>query len=90
MINKSSTFWKIRYCRSPGYGISLVAETTTGCYISADTTVSCRRTDETGELDVEKKRLPAEETGVEIASWLLQEIEKGGVVDSTHQVRLKF
>ncbi|XP_010421001.1 PREDICTED: probable RNA 3'-terminal phosphate cyclase-like protein [Camelina sativa] len=71
--------------KSPGYGISLVAETTTGCYISADTTVSCLRTDET-ELDVEKKeRLPAEDTGAEIASWLLHEIEKGGVVDSTHQ-----
>ncbi|CAH8271831.1 unnamed protein product [Arabidopsis lyrata] len=72
--------------KSPGYGISLVAETTTGCYMSADTTVSCERPDETGELDVEKKeRLPAEDTGVEVASWLLQEIEKGGVVDSTHQ-----
>lgn len=53
--------------------------------------MSCGRTDETGELDVEKqKRSPAEDTGVEIASWLLQEIEKGGVVDSTHQVRLKI
>ncbi|EOA20860.1 hypothetical protein CARUB_v10001197mg [Capsella rubella] len=72
--------------KSPGYGISLVAETTTGCYISADTTVSFGRTDETGELDFEKKsRVSAEDTGVEIASWLLQEIEKGGVVDSTHQ-----
>lgn len=51
--------------------------------------MSCERPDETGELDVEKKeRLPAEDTGVEVASWLLQEIEKGGVVDSTHQVRL--
>ncbi|KAG2314357.1 hypothetical protein Bca4012_065027 [Brassica carinata] len=72
--------------KSPGYGISLVAETTAGCYISADTAVSCGREDETGELDVERQeRKPAEDTGVEIASWLLQEIEKGGVVDSTHQ-----
>ncbi|KAF8109152.1 hypothetical protein N665_0102s0060 [Sinapis alba] len=72
--------------KSPGYGISLVAETTAGCYISADTAVSCGRADETGELDVERQeRKPAEDTGVEIASWLLQEIEKGGVVDSTHQ-----
>ncbi|ESQ42168.1 hypothetical protein EUTSA_v10013826mg [Eutrema salsugineum] len=72
--------------KSPGYGISLVAETTSGCYISADTTVSCGRTDETGELDGEKQeRKPAEDTGADIASWLLQEIEKGGVVDSTHQ-----
>ena len=66
----------------------MVAETIEGCYISADTTVSCGRTDETGEVDEEKQeRKPAEDTGVEIASWLLQEIEKGGVVDSTHQVR---
>ncbi|CAN7029711.1 unnamed protein product [Brassica rapa subsp. trilocularis] len=72
--------------KSPGYGISLVAETTAGCYISADTAVSCGRADETGEIDVERQeRKPAEDTGVEIASWLLQEIEKGGVVDSTHQ-----
>ncbi|XP_009107405.1 probable RNA 3'-terminal phosphate cyclase-like protein [Brassica rapa] len=72
--------------KSPGYGISLVAETTAGCYISADTAVSCGRTEETGEIDVERQeRKPAEDTGVEIASWLLQEIEKGGVVDSTHQ-----
>ncbi|CAH8362803.1 unnamed protein product [Eruca vesicaria subsp. sativa] len=72
--------------KSPGYGISLVAETTAGCYISADTAVSCGRAEETGELDVERQeRKPAEDTGVEIASWLLQEIEKGGVVDSTHQ-----
>ncbi|KAF3522094.1 hypothetical protein F2Q69_00046260 [Brassica cretica] len=72
--------------KSPGYGITLVAETIEGCYISADTTVSCGRTDETGEVDEDKQeRKPAEDTGVEIASWLLQEIEKGGVVDSTHQ-----
>ncbi|KAL1199184.1 putative RNA 3'-terminal phosphate cyclase-like protein [Cardamine amara subsp. amara] len=72
--------------KSPGYGISLVAETTTGCFISADTTVSLGRPDETGEVDVEKQeRVPSEDTGVEVASWLLHEIEKGGVVDSTHQ-----
>ena len=65
----------------------MVAETTAGCYISADTAVSCGRADETVEIDVERQeRKPAEDTGVEIASWLLQEIEKGGVVDSTHQV----
>ena len=31
---------------------------------------------------------PPEEVGVKIASALLGEIEQGGVVDSTHQVRL--
>uniref|UniRef100_A0A1J3K2W4 Putative RNA 3'-terminal phosphate cyclase-like protein n=1 Tax=Noccaea caerulescens TaxID=107243 RepID=A0A1J3K2W4_NOCCA len=73
--------------KSPGYGISLVAETTSECYISADTTVSLGRIEETEELDAEEKqeRKPAADTGDEVASWLLQEIEKGGVVDSTHQ-----
>ncbi|CAA7061126.1 unnamed protein product [Microthlaspi erraticum] len=73
--------------KSPGYGISLVAETNSGCYISADTTVSLGRIEETEELDAEEKpeRKPAADTGDEVASWLLQEVEKGGVVDSTHQ-----
>ncbi|XP_010533931.1 PREDICTED: probable RNA 3'-terminal phosphate cyclase-like protein [Tarenaya hassleriana] len=72
--------------KSPGYGISIVAETTSGCYISADTAVSCGRVDETGELEAEKKeRMPAEYTGEETASCLLREIEKGGVIDSTHR-----
>jgi len=70
--------------KSPGYGISLVAETTTGCFISADTAVSLGKKDENGEVEKEE-RVPSEDTGVEVASWLLHEIEKGGVVDSTHQ-----
>ncbi|XP_024017516.1 probable RNA 3'-terminal phosphate cyclase-like protein [Morus notabilis] len=73
--------------KSQGYGISLVAETTSGCYISADTTVSYARPEEMDELqDMEKKDLtPAEDVGLRIASVLLGEIEQGGVVDSTHQ-----
>ncbi|KAH9622244.1 hypothetical protein KSS87_021327 [Heliosperma pusillum] len=73
--------------KSPGYGVSLVAETTSGCFISVDTTVSYGRNDELGEMDVDEKvglKSP-EEVGVEIASALLGEIELGGVVDSTHQ-----
>ncbi|KAL0011893.1 hypothetical protein SO802_007001 [Lithocarpus litseifolius] len=71
---------------SPGYGISLVAETNEGCYISADTAISYGRTEETGEIEEEKKELtPPEEVGEQIASVLLGEIEQGGVVDSTHQ-----
>ncbi|KAK2966940.1 hypothetical protein RJ640_002125 [Escallonia rubra] len=70
---------------SPGFGISLVAETTTGCYISADTAISFAREDE-GHIDDEKKELPAaDDVGEQIASLLLAEIEQGGVVDSTHQ-----
>ena len=76
-------------CSSPGYGISLVAETNEGCYISADTAISYGRTEETGEIEEERKELmPPEEVGEQIASVLLGEIEQGGVVDSTHQVRL--
>ncbi|KAJ8749925.1 hypothetical protein K2173_013840 [Erythroxylum novogranatense] len=71
---------------SPGYGISLVAETTSGCFISADTTVSYARRDGIDLEDEEKNELmPPAEVGVQIASVLLQEIEQGGVVDSTHQ-----
>ncbi|KAL7100838.1 hypothetical protein ACP275_08G019700 [Erythranthe tilingii] len=71
---------------SPGYGISLVAETTSGCYISADTSVSYAQGKEEGELEEEKQELsPPEDVGIKIAKILLGEIEQGGVVDSTHQ-----
>ncbi|KAL8465698.1 hypothetical protein ACS0TY_034972 [Phlomoides rotata] len=72
--------------KSPGYGISLVAETTSGCCISADTTVSYPRRENEDEFEDEKKELsPLGDIGEEIASALLGEIEQGGVVDSTHQ-----
>ncbi|OIW20645.1 hypothetical protein TanjilG_18583 [Lupinus angustifolius] len=72
---------------SPGYGISLVTETTSGCFISTDTTVSHTRDEETSGLaDDEKKGLtPPEDVGHEIANVLLGEIAQSGVVDSTHQ-----
>ncbi|KAL2934484.1 putative RNA 3'-terminal phosphate cyclase-like protein [Bienertia sinuspersici] len=71
---------------SPGFGVSLVAETTSGCYISADTAISYPRKEETAEMEDEKVDLKSPElVGVEIASALLSEIEQGGVVDSTHQ-----
>eukprot|EP00262_Sarcandra_glabra_P021850 TRINITY_DN9406_c1_g1_i1.p1 TRINITY_DN9406_c1_g1~~TRINITY_DN9406_c1_g1_i1.p1 ORF type:complete len:382 (+),score=54.65 TRINITY_DN9406_c1_g1_i1:151-1296(+) len=74
--------------RSPGYGISLVAETTSGCLISADSAVCYARGDDTqGFEDSEEKQelIPPEEIGIQVASMLLGEIEQGGVVDSTHQ-----
>ncbi|XP_059640025.1 probable RNA 3'-terminal phosphate cyclase-like protein [Cornus florida] len=73
--------------KSPGYGFSVVAETTSGCFISADTAVSYARGVEEDEFeDEEKKELtPPEDIGEQIASVLLGEIEQGGVVDSTHQ-----
>ncbi|KAJ7948066.1 RNA 3'-terminal phosphate cyclase-like protein [Quillaja saponaria] len=72
---------------SPGYGISLVAESTAGCFISADTAVYHARPEEITEFeDDEKKELmPPGDIGEKIASALLGEIEQGGVVDSTHQ-----
>ncbi|KAM7529042.1 hypothetical protein LguiB_032452 [Lonicera macranthoides] len=74
--------------KSPGYGISLVAETTSGCFISADTAVSYARGEEEGEINDEEKKelMPPEDVGVELASVLLGEIKQGGVVDSTHQL----
>ncbi|EHA8588118.1 putative RNA 3'-terminal phosphate cyclase-like protein [Cocos nucifera] len=74
--------------RSPGYGISLVAETTSGCLISADTTVSYPKADEMEEFEDSDEKpdlMPPEDVGVQVASVLLGEIEQGGVVDSTHQ-----
>ncbi|CAL5407202.1 unnamed protein product [Camellia sinensis] len=71
---------------SPGYGISLVAETTIGCFIFADTAVSYARGDEEGEIEDEEKKelMPPVDVGEQIASILLGKIERG-VVDSTHQ-----
>lgn len=73
--------------KSPGYGISLVAETTSGCFLSADTAVSYGQRAEEGVFNDEDKNelTPPEEVGEHIASLLLGEIEQGGVVDSTHQ-----
>ncbi|KAM7258645.1 hypothetical protein ACFE04_014386 [Oxalis oulophora] len=72
--------------QSPGYGISLVAETTSGCCISVDTAVSRKHEEDMDEIEDEKLDLtPPDEVGEKIASALLQEIEQGGVVDSTHQ-----
>ncbi|KAL9405355.1 hypothetical protein Peur_002327 [Populus x canadensis] len=70
---------------SPGYGISLVAETTSGCFISANTAVSYARAEDGGMEDEKGELMPSEDVGEQIASVLLQEIEQGGVEDTTHQ-----
>ena len=85
-------FFASRYCcRSPGYGISLVAETTSGCFISADNSVCYAQGEEEAEIEDEAMQdlIPPEDTGEQAAGVLLGEIEQGGVVDSTHQVVLK-
>lgn len=55
-----------------------------------DTTVSYPRGDEEEDIEGEDKKelIPAADVGEKMASVLLEEIEKGGVVDSTHQVLL--
>ncbi|GAB2233860.1 hypothetical protein Droror1_Dr00003091 [Drosera rotundifolia] len=74
---------------SPGYGMSLVAETNSGCFISADSTVSRERREDEMDFDDEKEELASpEDVGEQLACVLLGEIEQGGVVDSTHQALL--
>jgi RNA 3'-terminal phosphate cyclase len=72
--------------RSPGYGVSLVAETTTGCLLSVDVTVSYPSVDEINEESEKPELTSPEDLGVQAASMLLEEVAQGGVVDSTHQV----
>jgi len=80
----------ICWCSSPGFGISLVAETTSGCFISADNAVSHARDDDSSSLADDAKRdlMPPEDIGVGTANALLGEIAQSGVVDSTHQVSM--
>ncbi|CAJ2676545.1 probable RNA 3'-terminal phosphate cyclase-like protein [Trifolium pratense] len=72
---------------SPGYGISLVAETTSGCYISVDTAAYHGKDEDTSGFadDVKKDLMPPEDIGEGIANVLLGEIAQSGVVDSTYQ-----
>ncbi|KAI5667116.1 hypothetical protein M9H77_16969 [Catharanthus roseus] len=75
--------------KSPGYGISLVAETTSGCFISVDSAICYGRGGEREmEVDERKDLIPPEDVGEQVASQLLEEIEQGGVVDSSHQALL--
>ncbi|XP_039781875.1 probable RNA 3'-terminal phosphate cyclase-like protein isoform X1 [Panicum virgatum] len=71
--------------RSPGYGVSLVAETTTGCLFSVDATVSYPSVDEINEESEKPELMSPEDLGVQAASVLLEEVAQGGVIDSTHQ-----
>ncbi|EMS54614.1 putative RNA 3'-terminal phosphate cyclase-like protein [Triticum urartu] len=71
---------------SAGYGVSVVAETTTGCLISADATVSYPNVDEISEQSEKPELMSPEDLGEQVASMLLEEVAQGGVVDSTHQV----
>ncbi|CEF98801.1 RNA 3'-terminal phosphate cyclase/enolpyruvate transferase, alpha/beta [Ostreococcus tauri] len=75
--------------KSPGYGLSLVAETTTGCVLGADgaSTACSSAKDEASGVDWSddaEARVP-EDIGRRVAEALVAEIQRGGVVDSTHQ-----
>lgn len=77
--------------RSPGYGLALVAETTTGCIISTEATAEVATPSEDrdeGAGPAPEALLP-EDIGARAAKQLLEEIRQGGVVDSTHQVGLQ-
>mmetsp|Transcript_28992 Transcript_28992/g.81666 ORF Transcript_28992/g.81666 Transcript_28992/m.81666 type:complete len:371 (+) Transcript_28992:225-1337(+) len=69
---------------SPGYGVMLVAETTTGCLLSSEYTIAAARQvlQDEGNGDGE---VSAEDVGRRAAQLLLEEVAKGGVVDSSHQ-----
>ncbi|KAH7434532.1 hypothetical protein KP509_06G021800 [Ceratopteris richardii] len=66
---------------SPGYGITLVAETTTGCLLSAEAVTN------PVNQDGDEKQSPSlpEDLGTHASRLLLEEIKQGGVVDSNHQ-----
>ncbi|XP_020517423.1 probable RNA 3'-terminal phosphate cyclase-like protein isoform X2 [Amborella trichopoda] len=77
--------------RSPGYGISLVAETTSGCFIFAEASACFSRDGDAEDMETSDEKLAPmlpEDIGIQAASLLLEEIKQGGVVDSTHQVSL--
>jgi RNA 3'-terminal phosphate cyclase-like protein len=63
---------------SPGYGITLVAETTTGRMISAEACVG-------DPSAANAEQIVPEDIGVRAAHALLEEIQRGGVVDGAHQ-----
>lgn len=62
--------------RSPGFGISLVAESTTGAMLSVQTS-----SNPVGE----GQPVVPEDLGKQAAEMLLEEIYRGGCVDSRHQ-----
>ncbi|OVA19102.1 RNA 3'-terminal phosphate cyclase [Macleaya cordata] len=61
--------------KSLGFGISLVAETTSGCFISTDTAVCYARGEDADDNGEKKELMAPEDIGEQTASMLLGEIE---------------
>lgn len=59
---------------SPGYGVSLVAQSTAGCVLGVERAAAVRE-------------LP-EDLGEAVAQLLCEEVAHGGCVDTSHQVRI--
>ncbi|CAD7704662.1 unnamed protein product [Ostreobium quekettii] len=78
---------------SPGYGINLVAETTSGCYVSSEACASYRQGQGKGPSALqgqvaEEVLVVPEDIGKHAAAALLEEVHRGGVVDGCHQALL--
>ena len=70
--------------KSPGFGIALVAETTTGGLMCAERCSEGRDKSQRSSKDRSRIALP-EDVGELAAAQLLEEIKRGGGVDSLHQ-----
>ncbi|KAL7422546.1 hypothetical protein Q5752_003194 [Cryptotrichosporon argae] len=75
--------------KSPGYGLTLVAESTTGALHGAECVSLQSRTDKAGAADAARREVaPAqvpEDIAMHAARLLLEEISRGGCVDGKHQ-----
>lgn len=73
---------------SPGYGISLVAETTTGALISAECCAQRGSGSESQPQPQQQQQpdeLTAEDIGSLVSQYILEEISNGGVFDQSQQ-----
>eukprot|EP00754_Rhynchopus_humris_P012765 Rhum_TRINITY_DN14303_c3_g2::Rhum_TRINITY_DN14303_c3_g2_i1::g.80009::m.80009/K11108/RCL1; RNA 3'-terminal phosphate cyclase-like protein len=64
--------------KSPGYGLTLVAESTSDAALGLSEELTC----DSSAMD---KQVSAEEVGLAAAKLLLDQVKKGGCVDSHHQ-----
>lgn len=77
---------------SPGFGLSLVAETTAGVLLSAEAAAETGKTDTSESSGTEsaasasrKAFILPEDLGAHVSEMLCEEIARRGCVDSTHQ-----